>query len=78
MREGGVKESGAAETTGAIWEHCLLLIRFDCFTCAAYMCITCFLLAAYHVTITSQIGMVDVCMPISFFLYDIYALWQQP
>ena len=28
MREGGIKESGAAETSGAIWEHCLLLIRY--------------------------------------------------
>jgi len=28
MREGGIKESGAAESNGAIWEHCLLLIRF--------------------------------------------------
>ena len=27
MRNGGVKEGGAAENTGAIWEHCLLLIR---------------------------------------------------
>lgn len=27
MREGGIRESGAAETSGAIWEHCLLLIR---------------------------------------------------
>ena len=27
MREGGVKESGATESNGAIWEHCLLLIR---------------------------------------------------
>ena len=27
MREGGIKETGAAENTGAIWEHCLLLIR---------------------------------------------------
>lgn len=27
MREGGVKEGGAAENTGTIWEHCLLLIR---------------------------------------------------
>ena len=27
MREGGIKESGANESTGAIWEHCLLMIR---------------------------------------------------
>ena len=28
MREGGIKEGGAAESTGTIWEHCLLLIRY--------------------------------------------------
>ena len=27
MREGGVKEGGRNEGTGAIWEHCLLAIR---------------------------------------------------
>lgn len=27
MREGGIKESGSNEGTGAIWEHCLLMIR---------------------------------------------------
>ena len=27
MREGGIKESGANESTGAIWEHCLLMVR---------------------------------------------------
>ena len=30
MREGGIREGGAAESTGTIWEHCLLLIR--CYT----------------------------------------------
>lgn len=29
MREGGVKEGGAAESSGAIWEHCLLMIRWE-------------------------------------------------
>ena len=28
MREGGIREGGAAESTGTIWEHCLLLIRY--------------------------------------------------
>lgn len=28
MREGGIKESGSNEGTGAIWEHCLLMIRY--------------------------------------------------
>lgn len=28
MREGGIKEGGTVENTGAIWEHCLLLIRY--------------------------------------------------
>ena len=27
MREGGIREGGLVESTGAIWEHCLLLIR---------------------------------------------------
>lgn len=29
MREGGIKESGASESSGTIWEHCLLLIRLE-------------------------------------------------
>ena len=28
MREGGIREGGAVENTGAIWEHCLLVIRY--------------------------------------------------
>ena len=28
MREGGIREGGTVENTGAIWEHCLLLIRY--------------------------------------------------
>ncbi len=39
MREGGIREGGTVENTGAIWEHCLLLIRY-------LLCMLLFLYAA--------------------------------
>jgi len=60
MREGGIREGGTVENTGAIWEHCLLLIRYLLCTllfqaalsscscklllCAALVCCSCMLL----------------------------------
>lgn len=28
MREGGIKEGGNQESSGSLWEHCLLLVRY--------------------------------------------------
>lgn len=67
MREGGIREGGTVENTGAIWEHCLLLIRY----------LLCMLLLHMLLLYAALVCFTACCSTIQLACWMTFALWQK-
>ncbi len=66
MREGDIREGGTVHNTGAIWEHCLLLIRY--LLCGSFLCCS-FMVRLYAAL--ACCSTIQLACPMTF------ALWQR-